>query len=62
VTWGASRNALILLDRDFFPCPYVEGALVAAFEVVGVRNPRVRGRLTGPLASEYALTWGGERA
>jgi uncharacterized protein (TIGR02265 family) len=55
---SAEHTALMSLDRDFLPRPYVEGALASALEVVGAREPRVRGRHTGPLASEYVLTWG----
>jgi uncharacterized protein (TIGR02265 family) len=55
---SSERAALMLLDRDFLPRPYVEGALASALEVVGVREPRVRGRHLSPLSSEYVLTWG----
>jgi uncharacterized protein (TIGR02265 family) len=57
VTSG-EHMALVLLDRDFLPRPYVEGALMSALEVVGAREPWVKGRHMGPLASEYVLTWG----
>ncbi|WP_257446126.1 DUF2378 family protein [Archangium lipolyticum] len=58
VTLGARDNALVVLDRDFLPREYVEGALATALEVVGTREPRVRGRPTGPLSIEYTVTWG----
>ncbi|MFL5352961.1 TIGR02265 family protein [Archangium sp.] len=57
VTWVSSRQVRILLDRDFLPCAYVEGALTAALEVLGTRDPRVRSRSLGPLGCEYSLTW-----
>jgi uncharacterized protein (TIGR02265 family) len=58
VRWMGPRSALVLFNRDFLPCAYLEGAMAAAFEVVGVREARVSGRMTGSLASEYTLTWG----
>jgi uncharacterized protein (TIGR02265 family) len=58
VTWLGPRRALVLFNRDFLPRAYLEGAMAAALEVVGAREARVRGRLTGALASEYELTWG----
>ncbi|WP_158501532.1 TIGR02265 family protein [Vitiosangium sp. GDMCC 1.1324] len=57
VAWEAPRRARVLLDRDFFPCAYVEGALTAALEVMGAREPRVGALLQGPLSCEYVLTW-----
>jgi uncharacterized protein (TIGR02265 family) len=51
-------TAVVLLERDFLPRPYVEGALASALKVVGAREPRVKGRYMGPLVSEYVLTWG----
>jgi uncharacterized protein (TIGR02265 family) len=57
VTFGAPGNALIILERDFLPREYVEGALATALEVVGTREPRVRGRSTGPLSVEYMVSW-----
>jgi uncharacterized protein (TIGR02265 family) len=57
VKWDGPRMAFVRFDRDFLPCPYMEGAMAAALEVVGVREARAKGRLMGSLASEYALTW-----
>jgi uncharacterized protein (TIGR02265 family) len=57
VTSG-DRMAVVSLERDFLPRAYVEGALASALEVVGARAPRVKGRSSGPLTSEYVLTWG----
>ena len=58
VVWSHSGSALVRLERDFLPRAYVEGALVAALEVVGMREPRVWSRVLGPLSSEYVLSWG----
>ena len=58
VTWESPRRCRVVLERDFFPCAYVEGALTAALEVIGTREPRVRGRSLVPLGCEYSLTWG----
>lgn len=58
VVWSHSGSALVRLERDFLPRAYVEGALVAALEVVGMREPRVWSRVMGPLSSEYVLSWG----
>jgi uncharacterized protein (TIGR02265 family) len=57
VTWESPRRARVLLDRDFFPRAYVEGALTAALEVLGARDPRVSARPLGSLSCEYSLTW-----
>ncbi|WNG37130.1 DUF2378 family protein [Archangium violaceum] len=57
VTWEESRRVRVLFDHDFLPSAYVEGALTAALEVMGARDPRVRGRMLGPLSCEYSLTW-----
>lgn len=57
VTWESPWRARVLLERDFLPCAYVEGALTAALEVIGARDPRVRARSLGPLCCEYSLTW-----
>lgn len=57
VTWESPRRVRVLLERDFFPCAYVEGALTAALELLGARDPRVRSRSMGPLCCEYSLTW-----
>jgi uncharacterized protein (TIGR02265 family) len=57
VAWAHAGSALVRLERDFLPRPYVEGALAAALEVVGAREPRVWSRLMGPLSSEYVLSW-----
>lgn len=58
VAWAQTGSALVQMDRDFLPRAYVEGALTAALEVVGTREPRVWSRLLGPLSSEYVLSWG----
>ncbi|HYO52456.1 TIGR02265 family protein [Archangium sp.] len=57
VTWAQPGSALVRLERDFLPRPYVEGALAAALEVVGTREPRVWSQPLGPLSSEYVLSW-----
>jgi uncharacterized protein (TIGR02265 family) len=58
VVWARSGSALVRLEQDFLPRAYVEGALVAALEVVGTREPRVWSRQLAPLSSEYVLSWG----
>jgi uncharacterized protein (TIGR02265 family) len=58
VAWAHEGSALVRLERDFLPRAYVEGALTAALEVVGTREPKAWSRLLGPLSSECVLSWG----
>lgn len=51
------KSALISMKRDFLLPAHHEGVLLAVMEAVGVQNARVTPRITGPLDSEYELTW-----
>lgn len=53
---GYTRSR-VTLTRDFLPCAYVEGSLEAQLKKAGVSGLRVSGRRTGPLSSEYELSW-----
>jgi uncharacterized protein (TIGR02265 family) len=61
---GACKVALtgptsgrILFERDVVPCSYVVGSLETHFLKEGARGLRISGRVTGPLSSEYELSW-----
>jgi uncharacterized protein (TIGR02265 family) len=53
---GYTRSRVVL-TRDFLPCSYVEGSLEAQLKKAGASGLRVAGRRTGPLSSEYELSW-----
>jgi uncharacterized protein (TIGR02265 family) len=50
-------TGLVTFERDFLPRPYVEGSLEAHLKQAGARSARITGRMRGPLACEYELTW-----
>lgn len=47
----------LILERDVVPRPYVEGSLEAHFLKEGAQGLRIAGKVTGPLSSEYELSW-----
>lgn len=53
---GYTRSR-VLLTRDFLPCSYMEGSLEAQLKKAGASGLRLSGRRTGPLSSEYELSW-----
>jgi uncharacterized protein (TIGR02265 family) len=57
VTWTGDKTGLFFMKRDFMPPPYHEGTLQAAIEAVGGKQVQVLGRQTGPLDTEYTLSW-----
>jgi uncharacterized protein (TIGR02265 family) len=57
VVWTGERSGRFVFKRDFMPAAYHEGAIAKAVERAKVRNIQVRGRETGPLDTEYELTW-----
>jgi len=57
VTWTGDKTGVFFMKRDFMPPPYHEGTLQAAIEAVGGKQVQVQGRQTGPLDTEYSLSW-----
>ncbi|RKH54528.1 DUF2378 family protein [Corallococcus aberystwythensis] len=57
VEWTSDRAGKLLMKRDFMPPAYHEGVLHAVIEALGARGVQVKGRQTGPVDTEYALSW-----
>ncbi|MCP3137313.1 DUF2378 family protein [Pyxidicoccus xibeiensis] len=57
VTWTGDKTGVFFMKRDFMPPPYHEGTLQAAIEAVGGKQVQVHGTQTGPLDTEYTLSW-----
>ncbi|NMO20472.1 DUF2378 family protein [Pyxidicoccus fallax] len=57
VNWTGEKSGVFFMKRDFMPPPYHEGTLQAVIEAVGGKQVQVHGRQTGPLDTEYTLSW-----
>ena len=57
VEWTGPKSGRFIMKRDFMPCPYHEGVLYALLETLGAKDVQVRGWRTGPLDSQYELSW-----
>lgn len=57
LTWTGERSGRFIIQQDFMPPAYHEGVLLGVMEAAGVRPVLARGRMTGPLDSEYELSW-----
>ena len=57
VNWTGDKTGVFFMKRDFMPPAYHEGTLQAAIEAVGGKQVEVHGRQTGPLDTEYTLSW-----
>jgi uncharacterized protein (TIGR02265 family) len=57
VTWEGPTRGRVLMRRDFLPCAYHEGVLLAALEGMKAQAPRVRGLRLGALDAEYLISW-----
>jgi uncharacterized protein (TIGR02265 family) len=57
ILWTGETSGRFTIHHDFMPPAYHEGVLRGVLAAVGVKNIRVRGRLTGPLDSEYEISW-----
>jgi uncharacterized protein (TIGR02265 family) len=55
--WLGPRHGRFTMRRSFLPMPYHEGAMREVLERLGAREPRVLGRILGPLDSEYDFSW-----
>jgi uncharacterized protein (TIGR02265 family) len=57
VVWTGEHSGRLIFKGDFMPPAYHEGILTTVVERIGVRNVKVRGRVTASLDSEYELSW-----
>jgi uncharacterized protein (TIGR02265 family) len=57
VVWEGARRGRLLMRRDFIPCAWHEGALLAALEGMKVQGAEVRGLRLGLLEGEYSFSW-----
>ncbi|AEI63845.1 DUF2378 family protein [Corallococcus macrosporus] len=57
VKWTGDTSGIFTMKRDFMPPAYHEGTLQAVIEAVGGKQVQVHGRQTGPLDTEYTLSW-----
>jgi len=51
------KSAIFTYKRDYMPRPYTEGGLVATFDAAQVKGMKIHARPTGPLDTEYDLSW-----
>jgi uncharacterized protein (TIGR02265 family) len=58
VTWEGPSRGRVFMRRDFLPCAYHEGVLLAALEGMKAQAPQVRGQRLGVLDAEYLVSWG----
>ncbi len=59
VEWIGERHARLTFERDFLVPAFHCGVLRAAVDAMGGRPERIEGRQTGPLRSEYDVSWSG---
>jgi uncharacterized protein (TIGR02265 family) len=57
VVWTGEHSGCIVFKRDFMPPAYHEGVIFKALERLKVRGVQIHGRATGPLDTEYEMTW-----
>ncbi|QRK11580.1 DUF2378 family protein [Archangium violaceum] len=57
VTWEGPSRGRILMRRDFMPCAFHEGVLLATLEAMKAREVEVRGSRVDMLVSEYVISW-----
>ena len=57
VTWEGPSRGRVIMRRDFMPCAWHEGVLLAALEGMKARAVRVSSSRLGVLDSEYLVTW-----
>jgi uncharacterized protein (TIGR02265 family) len=57
VTWLSDKRGRFSMKGDFMPPAYHEGILLGTLQVAEARGIRVIGQSTGPLDSEYELSW-----
>lgn len=57
MVWLGPKHGRFTMRRSFLPMPYHEGAMVEVLARLGAREPRVQGRMLGPLDSEYDFSW-----
>jgi uncharacterized protein (TIGR02265 family) len=56
VTLTGPKSA-VMLKHDLLPRAFIEGGLVATFEVAKIKGVRVSSRSLGPTENEYEFTW-----
>ena len=57
VTWTGANRCVLLIQRNALPMPYFEGALQSVFESLKLKHVKIVGRQTGPMESEFSLSW-----
>jgi uncharacterized protein (TIGR02265 family) len=57
IEWRGEKAARMVFRRDFMVPQFHRAVMLAALEASEARNPRVEGRATGLLDSEYEITW-----
>jgi uncharacterized protein (TIGR02265 family) len=57
VEWLGPQWCRLTMRRDFLPTVFHEGMLVAMLEQLKAHEVKVVGRQTGPLDSEYDISW-----
>ncbi len=57
VEWLGERHARLVFRRDFMPARFHGAVMLHALHATDAKDPRVEARDTGPLDSEYELTW-----
>ncbi|WP_199243066.1 DUF2378 family protein [Vitiosangium sp. GDMCC 1.1324] len=57
VVWEGPSRGRVLMRRDFMPCAYHEGLLLAALEGMNARGVEVRGSRVDVLDGEYLVSW-----
>ncbi|HEX8818513.1 MAG TPA: DUF2378 family protein, partial [Archangium sp.] len=57
VVWEGLSRGRVIMRRDFMPCAFHEGVLLAVLEGMKVRGVEVRGLRVGVLDAEYLIAW-----
>lgn len=57
VMWEGPSRGRVLMRRDFMPCAFHEGVLLATLEGMKAREVEVRGSRMDVLDSEYVISW-----
>jgi uncharacterized protein (TIGR02265 family) len=58
VVWEGASRVRVIMRRDFMPCAYHEGVLLAALEGMKASAVEVCGSRVDVLDGEYLLSWG----